>query len=217
MKRSILLLLYCSLISFHSFSQDLKAYNYLTFYYVDNSDGPDADPLNDNMAQELKDNLSKLSQRPDNYFFFFGCNGEESKIYNNLSAFIASPNLKKYLANASRESDFTYDKTKIREYFSEYPVKIKQNVEINVFLSTFAAQRLMREVEELPTPILFIKELPIYLNSTDPQSVRVRCNIFINKELIETKPEVENRIKSYFDFCIDEIGLSGYQTTIKYL
>ena len=198
-------------------AQDIKAYNYFTFYYVDNSDGPDADPLNEEMVQELKDNLTKLSMRPDNYFFFYGCNGEESKKANNLTSFNSSATLKKYLSNASRESDFSYDKKEIREYLTEYPVRIKQTAELNIYLSTYAAQRIAKEIEDLPTPLVFMKELPMYLNSNDLKSLKVKLNIYINKEAIDDKAFTEEKLKSYFDFCIQQLKLDNYQTEIKFL
>lgn len=194
---------------------EIKSFGYLTFYYVDNSDGYNADPLNDDMVQELKDNLNKLNNRNDNYFFFYGCNGDENKTSFNLASFNGSPSLKKYLASPSRESDFNFDKQTIRNYFIEYPVKIKQSVEINMYLSTFAAQRLVNKIEDLPTPLVLANELPIYLNTKSSNELRIKINVFINKEAKELVGE--EKIRSSFSFCNKNLGLEYLQPSIVFL
>ncbi len=194
---------------------DARPFNYLTMYFVDNSDGSNANALNNEMVEQLKENLKKLSNRPDNYFYFYGCNGQEQLTSDNLSNFADAPKLKKYLKSPSKESEYSFDKKAIRDHFTEYPVKIKQNIEINIYLSAYAAKRITKEIETLPSPVFFPNELPIYLNISNLKEVNIKIFIFINQEV---RDEIgEEKLNKYFNFCNGNLNLEKVQTQIKYL
>ena len=199
--------------------EDAKEYNRITFYYVDNSDGSDANSLSAELIAQLKDNLKKINSKPGDYFFFYGCNGESQVMSSRVGDFADSPSLKKYLANPSRESEYTYDKNTIREYFSEYPIKVKQRVEINIYLSAYAVKRIPKEIETLPTPLFIANELPIYLNIANRKDIVFQTNIYINKEVKEELGEakINAQINSYFNFCKGNLNLDKSQPQIIYL
>lgn len=198
-----------------SYVDDIRSFNYLTFYFVDNSDGSNANSLNSEMVEQLRDNLKKLSNRPDNYFYFYGCNGQEQLTSDNLTSFADAPKLKKYLKNPSKESEYFFDKNAIRDHFTDYPIRIKQNIEINIYLSAYALKRMMKEMETLPSPILIPNELPIYLSISNLKEINFKTNIYINKEV---KEEIgEDKIKQYLTFCRENLALDKVQTIINYL
>ena len=216
-KFSILIFFFSANFCLAQKASDMRSYNNVTFYLVDNSDGFEADAMNDDMVQQLKENLIKLSSRPDNYFFFYGCNGEEQLISDNITNFVDLPSFKKYLRNPSKESDFSFDKQAIREHFAEYPIKAKQNIEINIYLSTYGVKRTIKEVESLPTAILFANEFPLFLNPTNIHELSVKLNICINKEAKSLSGFDEEKIKSYFTFCTDELKIQKTRTEISFL
>lgn len=191
---------------------DMKTFSNFTFYYLDNSSGYQADEMNFEMTDALKGNLKKLVGRPDNYFFMYACNGQEPKISNDLNNLLEGTTLKKYLAKDSKESVYLYDRGAIRENLVEYPVKIKQNVDINIFLSAYAVKRLMKYTDELPTPQLIVNELPIYLGTMD---LKVKVNIYMNKEVAEELGE--DKIKGFFSFCSDQLGQQKIQPVFTFL
>jgi hypothetical protein len=191
---------------------DVKIYNNMTFYYLDNSNGYQANEMNYEMTDELKNNLKKLINRPDNYFFLYACNGQEPKMSNNLTNLLEGTTLKKYLAKDSKESDYFFDRQNMRDNLIDYPVKIKQNVEINMYLSAFAIKKIMQNIEDLPTPVLFPHELPVYLNSSE---LKIKMNIFINKE---AATEIgEEKIKNYFTFCLESLNQQKIITVFSFL
>lgn len=192
-----------------------KPYTYFSFFYVDNSDGFEADPLNFNMVQLLRDEMNKLNNRSDNFFFFYGCDGDESKTANNLNNFIGSSTMKKYLNNPSRESDYNFDKSSIRNALIDYPVTVKQQIEINIFLSTNAIKQIIAKNEELPTPLYLANELPMYLISDKTKQARLKLNIYINKEAATSVSEA--KIRSYFTFCNQFLNNEEITPNISFL
>lgn len=196
------------------FSQDMeevKSYNYFTFYYLDNSEGYEADFMNAELTNELKNNLNRLAARADNYFLLFACNGDNYKIVNDLKSLTgtSSPFLKKYLSKASNEANYSEDKKAIREHLCEYPVKSKQNVEINYYLSSNALKKMVKNMEELPTPLTFSSELLTYIDGKD---LKIRMNIYVDKADLEKMGS--EKIKSYFIFCNHLINSSNIQTEL---
>ena len=168
--------------------------------------------MNNEVTEELKTNLGKLVNRPDNYFFLYACNGQEPKISTSLMNLLSGTVLKKYLSKDSKESDYLYDRQQIRDNLVEYPVKIKQNVEINLFLSAYAVKRMMQSIDDLPTPLFIPRELPIYLNG---ENLKIKMNIFINKEAATELGE--EKIKSFFSFCSESLGQQKLEPVFTFL
>ncbi len=219
MKKTALLVLFSLYFSGNLFSQkgneDIDSYTYLTMYYVDNSDGAETEALNEGVVTELKESLNNLTKRPDNYFFFYGCDGSESKTSNNLTSFINSPALKKYLANPSDEADYVYDKSVIRDYFTENPILVKQNVEINVYLSAYAAKRMMKSTDDIPPGVFLTNEIKTYVGQSDNKNLKVKMRYYINKEIVPALGE-EN-IKIFLRFCNAELGIQNVTTDVEFL
>lgn len=211
-KSCLLVFVFLSAFKYAYSQEDIKSFSNITFYYVDNSSGYQADALNLEMTDELKNNLKRLGARPDNYFFFYACNGQEPKISNNLSSLLDGTTLKKYLSKESKESEYSFDKQSLRDNLIEYPVKIKQNVEINLFLSAYAIKNAIKNIDQLPTPVFFPRELPIYLNATD---LKLKINIYINKEVAQ---EIgEDAIRNFFSFCSESLNQQKVQPVITFL
>jgi hypothetical protein len=191
------------------YSQESATTN-MTFFFVDNSSGYKADALNQEMIDQLKDKIAKAKTKFDNSFFFYGCDGEEPKSSSNAEKLLGGPTLKSYLNKESIESEYKYDLNMLREYFVESAFKIKQNLEINLFLSANAMKRMFKRPSELPPALVFTRELPIYLNNS---SLDVKINLYVNKDL--TSEFSEQAIKDYFNFCNNNLGIkSNLQLTI---
>ena len=146
---------------------EIKSYNNFTFYYLDNSDSYDSDAMNIELTEELKANLSKLKARTDNYFFLYACNGTNYKTQYSLTALTdkGSSFIRQYLARPSKESEYDFDMQTLRENLTDNPIRIKQNVEINLYLSSGAIKKMIQNTDELPTPIFFSREMLNYLNA----------------------------------------------------
>lgn len=212
LKNVLLILFFIPAVCFGQDDGDMKTYSNFTFFYLDNSSGYQADEMNFEMTDALKVNMKKLVGRPDNYFFMYGCNGQEPKISNDLNNLLEGTMLKKYLAKDSKESNYLYDRSAMRENLVEYPVRIKQNVDINLYLSAYAVKRMMKYTDELPTPPLFINEILVYLHNKE---LKVKVNIFINKEIADELGE--EKIKNYFTFCSDQLGMQKIQPVFSFL
>lgn len=194
---------------------DTQEYSYVTIYFVDNSDGSETNSLNDEMAQDLKESLNNLTRRPDNFFFFYGSDGRENKTSSNLTSFLSTPTLKKYLGNPSDEADYSFDKIAIRDYFTENPVKAKQNIEINIYLSAYAVKRFLKEMEDIPTNIFLANELPLYLMDPENKNTRIKVRYFFNKEVKELFGE--DKVRSFVTFCVQQLNLQRTSSEISFL
>lgn len=194
---------------------EVQEYSYFTMYYIDNSDGSETNSLNDEMIQDLKESLNNLTRRPDNYFFFYGSDGQENKTSSNLTSFLTTPTLKKYLGNPSDEAAYSFDKIAIRDYFTENPVTVKQNIEINIYLSAYAVKRMLKEMEDVPASIFLSNELPMYLGVSENKNARIKIKYFLNKETKELFGE--ETIRSFITFCIPQLELQKITSEINYL
>jgi hypothetical protein len=191
--------------AFQSFSQDImkeQKYDQLCLFYVDNSSGYDLPALNNDLKDTLNSLLKEQLNVPNTRFYFFGSNGSGPKQNSSLSDIFESDMLVKYLSRPSVDADYQTDKQSIREQFSYYPVKIKQSLEINYFLSSKAIDRLFDDVNMIPTPLVLQNELLLYLHAGP--DIKVRCNIFFNKELVGVDGEqgkyTEDQILKCFMF-----------------
>lgn len=194
---------------------EVQEYSYFTMYYVDNSDGAETNALNDEMVQDLKESLNNLTRRPDNYFFFYGSDGRENKTSSNLTSFLSTPTLKKYLGNPSDEADFSFDKISIRDYFTENPVMVKQNIEINIYLSAYAVKRMLKEMEDVPATVFLSNELPLYLGNSENKNVRIKIRYFLNQEAKTLFGE--ETIRNFITFCSQYLNHQKIISEINYL
>ena len=207
--------------------RDGKVYTNLTFFFVDNSDGYNADALNNEMSGALEDHLNRITSRTDNCFFFYGCNGDNYRTSTNLMNFISSAQYKKYLENPSRESDYEFDKGVIRSYFVENDFRVKQTVELNIYLSTYATKRMLDNSTELALPLVFPAELPLYIARSGQSDYTYKVNVFMNQEVREARgqgktPEEkikngEDRIRNRFAFGQSLLGNTAFQYEIRFL
>jgi hypothetical protein len=205
MKTEFLIILLLLQFTFESFSQDImkeQKYDQLCLFYVDNSSGYDLPALNNDLKDTLNSLLKEQLNVPNTRFYFFGSNGSGPKQNSSLSDIFESDMLVKYLSRPSVDADYQTDKQSIREQFSYYPVKIKQSLEINYFLSSKAIDRLFDDVNMIPTPLVLQNELLLYLHAGP--DIKVRCNIFFNKELVGVDGEqgkyTEDQILKCFMF-----------------
>ncbi|MEP7171104.1 MAG: hypothetical protein ABI855_17180 [Bacteroidota bacterium] len=179
--------------------EEMKArpFNTMAFFYVDNSQNFELNALNNDLAEILKDKLKEQQNIPQHCFYFIGTNGAKPKLSYNITNFFDGDVLTKYLEKSSRAPDYAAEKSEVRDYFSNYPVKIKQTAEIYCFLSSNAVNKIMNDVELLPSPLVFPQEMLMYLNA--PPEIQYHVNFYINKEITEKFPE--DKIKSSFLFC----------------
>jgi hypothetical protein len=184
--------------------KEVKPYNNFTFYYLDNSVGNNTDPISDDLVTTLKINLNKLKARNDNYFLLYACNGNNYRTAYNLNTLLdeKSTFLQTYFSKPSKFSDYDFDKKTLRDNISDNPIKIKQNIELNFYLSANAIKNMTNNIDELPTQLLFPREILIYLNSN--QDVRIKINIFTNK----TENDAIAKLKDYFNFCNEELKIN---------
>lgn len=191
----------------------MNTFNTLTFFYVDNSEGYNSDPLNSSMSTELGEEFVKklngVADKPDNYFYLMGASGENPKQSNNVKSLLGSDWVKKYVGSTSREADYANERMLLRESFSMNKIKIKKQVDIYLFLSGYSIGQVTRKMEELPTPVFFPKELGIYLNNKE---IIFNIYLYTNKEAVEQL--TISKIDDYFLFCNSLLGLSNYNLEI---
>jgi hypothetical protein len=191
---------------------DIEPYNTLSFFYIDNSEGSKTEGLNIEMQNKIKERLTETLSKHDNYFLAFTANGDKGKVSANLLTFIDN-GIKKYLQKSSNEPDYSSEKQAIREFFNDYPVRIKQSVELNFFLSANSINYLLNEASSLPTPVLIPQELVLYLNSNQ---VKMKVNYYSNKEII-TEQLTEEKLKETFEFCSQELKLNRLTYSFTFL
>jgi hypothetical protein len=212
MRKYFLLLIYTIGIVKIAHSQTSNSFDNMTYFFVDNSSGYQADALSSEMVDDLKVLLNKIALKNDNCFFFYGCNGQEQKTSFELKGFNTGSTLKSYLNKESKESDYTYDLHVLRESMAEYPVKIKQSLEVYLYLSSYALKRMMKRPSELPPALVFTREIPIYISDKD---LEIKINLFLSKEIVA---EIgEQTIKNYFNFCNQNINLKPMQFQLNSL
>jgi hypothetical protein len=204
-------------LSLPSFSQEgskVTTYNTMSFFYVDNSEDSHAASLNSSMASELKEKVSDKQNNKTNYFYFFASDGSKSQ--RNLSynpATLLQKALGEYLSRASQDADYDRDKEIVRTSFTEdFPVKIKQSVDVYIFLSSYAVKRMLKEAEQLPFPVTIPKEISLYLNSKD---IKLNVYVYVNKEAA-TEYGI-NDIRNCFTFCDSKLNLQYIQFEFKAL
>lgn len=192
-------------------ANDVKAYNNFTFYYLDNSDGYNSDAMSNELTEELRENLTKLKGRTDNYFLLYACNGSNYKTQYSLSALTdkGSNFIRQYFSRPSKESDYDFDTQTLREIFTDNSIKIKQNVEINLYLSSGAVKKMIDNIGDLPTPLFFTREMLTYIGNSN---LRVVVNIYTNKKDADTIGA--DKLKQYFTFCNTELNINTAQTEL---
>lgn len=186
------------------------ACNSMTYFFVDNSSGYKADALNEEMLEELKSNLKRIALKGDNYFFFYGTDGEEPKNSTNINSFLSGTTLKSYLNKESKDSDNNYDLKMLRQLITDDKPKVKQTVEVYLFLSYNALKKIIKAPEEMPAALFFTREMPIYLSNNN---LETKINLFVNKEIIAEFSE--KSIIDFFTFCNNEINLKNSKFDLK--
>lgn len=193
--------------------QGINTFNTLTFFYVDNSEGYNSDPLNSSMNSEVGEEMIKkingVADKPDNYFYLMGCNGDNPKQSNNAKSLLGSDWVKKYIGNTSRESDYATERMLLRESFTMNKIKIKKQVDVYLFLSGFAVGQLTKKMEELPTPVFFPKEMGIYLNNKD---IVFNIYLYTNKEAVDQLTLA--KINNYILFCNSTLNQNNYSLEV---
>ena len=217
MKNVVSVFVICfSLLIVKAYSQnDIKSHNYVTIYLIDNSEGSSAQALNDEMIIQLKESITRISKRPESYFYCYASNGEEYYNSSNVNTILESSGFKKYLRNPSIESDYSFDKKIIREYFTDNPQRAKQNIEVTIFLSAYATKRMMKEMESLPTPIFLAKEIPLYFTNENLKDMNVKYTYYINKEAKELLGE--EQIKRSLNFSNNALNFTSSKFEIIFL
>jgi len=186
--------------------QTTNSFDKMTYFFVDNSSGYQADALSTEMVDDIKETLKSIALKNDNYFFFYGCNGKEQKASFEIKSLNTGTTLKSYLYKESKESEYSYDLQTLRENISEYPVRIKQTLDIYLYLSAYSIKRMLKSPDELPPALIFTRELPIYISEKD---LEVKVKLYISKD---TSTQFgEKTITDFFNFCNQDINLKSFQ------
>ncbi len=195
----------CLVSNSHVWAQSgLKTFNTLTFFYIDNSEGFDSSPLNApinyEVGQEFAKRLNAVADKADNYFLLLGVNGQDPKQSSNAKSLLGSDWVKKYIARTSHEADYGFEKALLRESFSLNPIRIKKEINVYLYLSGYALSQMQKNTEDMPTPLLFPKEIIAYV---DNNNAKINITVVTNKETAEAiTPEA---IKNKFTFCSIQI------------
>lgn len=193
---------------------DVKTFNTLSFFYIDNSEGFDSSPLNaainNEVGQEFIKKLSALSDKPDNYFLLLGSNGQSPKISTNAKSLLGSDWVKKSLARTSKEADYKTEKDLLRESLTNISLKIKKEVNVYAYLSGYALSQLAKKMEEFPTPVFFPKEMLIYLNNPG-----LNFNIFLYTNEDAAEKLTPAKIRSYFNFCDADLKINNFDVDVQ--
>lgn len=201
----------------HASAQD-ATFNYLTLYYVDNSDGYNMDQLNDGQVTHIRESLKTLQRRPDNFFYFYGADGIDAKMSSNLSNLVSAAWLKKYLNNPSRNSENPHNKKALRDYFLNNQVTINQNIEIHIYFSEHSIKKLINDYDSSPLLSFFTGELPYYVNDNPAKRKGLRIKmIYYLSTASKQKLGEEEYIRSYIDCFNSALKLDGISTEIIYL
>lgn len=205
-------------LPFHSASSQDATFNYLTLYYVDNSDGYNMDQLNDGQVTHIRESLKTLQRRPDNFFYFYGADGIDAKMSSNLTNLVSAAWLKKYLNNPSRNSENLHNKRALRDYFLNNQVTINQNVEIHIYFSEHSLKKLINDFDSAPLLSFFTGELPYYVNDNPAKRKGLRIKmIYYLSTASKQKLGEEQFIRSYIEFFSSALKLDGISTEIIYL
>lgn len=198
-------------------SQD-ATFNYLTLYYVDNSDGYNMDQLNDGQVTHIRESLKTLQRRPDNFFYFYGADGIDAKMSSNLTSLVSATWLKKYLNNPCKNSENPHNKKALRDYFLNNQVTINQNIEIHVYFSEHSLKKMINDFDNAPLLSFFTGELPYYVNDNPVKRKGLRIKmIYYLSTASKQKLGEEQFIRSYIDFVNNALKLDGISTEIIYL
>ncbi|MFN7846390.1 MAG: hypothetical protein ACK5P4_04140 [Bacteroidota bacterium] len=211
MKNSVIIVLFflCSNIICLA-QRSGETYNSMTLFLVDNSSGYKAPSMNEELTEELKSLVGRMSQKSNNYFFFYGANGEEPLNSANAGTLVSGNSLRSYLNKESKESDNLFDLKMLRQFILYDKVVIKQNLEIYLFLSDNAVKRMIKNPDELPSFLLFCKEAQIYLTEKE---LNTKINFFLNKDVVKEFPE--KTLTNFFNFCADDINTEKPQYSIN--
>jgi hypothetical protein len=175
----------------------------MTFYYLDNSEGSgvNAEALNSNLVEQLKEKLEGLKRRTDNYFVLLAANGEQPKQKTEINSTAGSEFLLKYLSRPSKESDPYTERQMMRDLFRDYPIKVKQTIDFNLYLSSQAVKNAVRDPATLPSTLLLPKEIISIMNIEES---KIRINVFTNQDV---DANAWNKFITNMEFCSAQLNL----------
>ncbi|MEO8146239.1 MAG: hypothetical protein ABI723_01315 [Bacteroidia bacterium] len=161
----------------HSMAQtDDSIFNTMTFFYIDNSSDAKHKGLNSKVKKYLSLKLKEQADLKGNYFYFFAANGKNPISETKLNKLTDSDILTNYLSQPSATADYESDNKKLQIQFTKTaPVKISDTLKVFLFLSYNAVNRMVAELNNMPTPAVFPTELSSYIN----RDKIVRARIFI--------------------------------------
>lgn len=198
-------------------SSRMQSYNYMSFTFADNSEGMGLRSISETLFEETNDELSSLvSNSNDNYFIFFGSNGDEPTISYDANKFNDELIYQKYTNEASEDANPMADRKILREMFVDNPVTIKSRIDCNIFLSAYATRQLLKNCDEMPTPIFFIKELPYLVNATD--DVILKINFYVSEDWFNSSSEKDSYtvfVKLVTNYCSKELNTPNIEVTIN--
>lgn len=197
-------------------SDELTTMNTLTIYYVDNSQTSVYPKINTEIAQSLRDRVSASIDDKQDFFLAFLSNGQMGKFSSNEKEFLERE-LPEFLDRKTRGSNYESDKQLFREFFmSQFPVKVKQTVEINFYLSAFAVYNLKNKIGDYPSPISLVSEIPVYLNNDE---INIKVNYFITRPPDATMDKEFNvgSVTNLLEFYLSQISKHPVRAKVQFL
>ncbi len=197
-------------------SEELTTVNTLTIYYLDNSQTSVYPKINTEIAQSLRERVSASVDDKQDFFLAFLSNGQMGKFSSNEKEFL-DRELPEFLDRKTRGSNYDSDKQLFREFFmSQFPVKVKQTVELNFYLSAYAVYNLKNKIGDYPSPISLVSEVPIYLNNDE---INIKVNYFITRPPDATMDKDFNvgSITNLLEFYLNQISKHPVRPKVQFL
>ncbi len=209
---SKLILLLLLTIHIHSFGQDEQStYRVYNFIYVDNSKGTDYGSLNDGVKNALLNEINNQKQIDGSYFYFYLTNGSEAFRESDVTK-LDSATLEAYIKKATYATNYESDNEFLHKLVSQNPPVIKDQINIYFFLSAEATRRVISEVNNMPTPVVFPAELSNYINPN--KKLNTKLIVITNREI--QKGYTEDNIKRAFGFGDNQLSGHFIQPKIEF-
>ena len=107
--------------------------------------------------------MSKEEKIKDNYVSTFVVDGKNSVLSDNITKTVSFDHLAKYLSKGSASADYAFDNDTLKASFIHNQVAIKNEATIYIFISTTEVDKMIKEMNETPTPVSFPYQLAAYL------------------------------------------------------
>lgn len=134
---------------------DPRVYNSLTCFYIDNSSGGTAPGLSQPVLNYLKVKMNDQEKMKDHYVYTYTVDSLNSILTDNMTKTVSFDFLSKYLARSSATADYAFDNDTIAGYFRAKPIQVKEEITIYIFLSSKAVDKMMKEMDNSPTPVAY--------------------------------------------------------------